>query len=111
MFNILSYATTWSDEDSENNKDGEDIFNELVALVSHSTKTPPQSQSQIFSHVPTLGPQDGLPSGEAYDPVSTLGQLDGEPNDAESIDDEEISYEELTNHTNSCMTHGCKPYA
>ena len=66
-----------------------------MALVSHSTKTPPQSQSQFFSHVLTLGPQDGLPSAEAYDPISTLGQLDGEPNYAESIDDEEISYEEL----------------
>ena len=36
--NILSYAATCSDEDSENNKDGEDIFSESVALVSHSTK-------------------------------------------------------------------------
>ena len=53
-----------------------------MALVSHSTKTPPQSRSQISSHVPTLGPQDGLPSGEAYDPVSTLGQLDCEIIDA-----------------------------
>ena len=41
--NILSYATTWSDDDSENNKDGKDIFSESVALVSHSTKTPPQN--------------------------------------------------------------------
>ena len=36
--NILSYATTWSGEDSENNKDGEDIFSKLAALISHSTK-------------------------------------------------------------------------
>ena len=43
--NILSYASTWSNEDSENKKDGEDIFSELVALINHSTKTPPQSQS------------------------------------------------------------------
>ena len=66
-----------------------------MALVDHSIKTPPQSQSQISSHVPTLGPRDGLPSGEVYDLASTLGQLDGETNDAESSDDKEISYEEL----------------
>ena len=47
--NILSYAATWSDEESENNKDGEDIFSESDALVNHSTKIPPQSQSQISS--------------------------------------------------------------
>ena len=33
-FNILSYAATWSDKDSENNKDGEDILIESVELVS-----------------------------------------------------------------------------
>ena len=66
-----------------------------MALISHSTKTPPQSQSRISSHVPTLGPQDGLLIGKAYDPISTLGQLDGETTDAESSDDEDISYEEM----------------
>ena len=80
----------------ENNKDGKDIFSESMALVSHSTKILPQSQSRISSHVLiTLGPQDGLLNGEAYDPVSTLGQLDGETTYAESSDGEDISYEEL----------------
>ena len=79
----------------ENNKDGKDIFNVSMALVSHSTKTLPQSQSRISSHVLTLGPQDGLPSGEAYDPVSTLCQLDGETNYEKSSDGEDNSYEEL----------------
>ena len=66
-----------------------------MELINHSTKTPPQSQSQISSHVRTLGPQDGLPSGEAYDPVSTLSKLDGETTDGKGNDDEDISYEEL----------------
>ena len=37
------YVATWSDKDLENNKGREDIFSESMALVSHSTKTPPQS--------------------------------------------------------------------